>query len=187
MKRSVGVLGGAALLFSVGIVASVAVNDSTLSPPGTVAALSRDVTDEDALPPWFSELPAADRMVIEEARLLGVVDGRSYFVVPGSDQTTCLLYTGTIEGSAGTCAATSALMSSGLYFTEIGGGGKSAAITAILLPDGYGSATSDTDAKVIGTGQNLAVLEGTPPTLVTLKGPDVADHPVDLGQHEPPG
>lgn len=187
MKRSVGVIGGAALLLSLGVAAAVSMNGPTLSPPGTVASLSRDVTNEDALPRWFSELPAADQMIVEEARLLGVVDGRSYFVVPGSGQTTCLIYTGAVEGSAGTCAASSALMSSGLYFTEIGGGGEAAAVTAILLPDSYDRAIADTDAKVIGGGDNLAVLEGTPPRLITLKGPDVPDLPVDLGRHELPG
>lgn len=165
MKKNVplvlAAVGLAALTLGPGALVAVSETEpTTQSPPGTIAALSRSVTEADVLPAWFSESPAAGRMSLKEARLLGVVEGVSYYLVPGIDQTTCLISIGEPGISTGTCSATAGLTTTGIYFTEIVSGKEST--TAIVLPDGYNSASADTNAELVGRGENLAVLKGEP-------------------------
>lgn len=187
MKRRT-IFGGVALallIFAGGAIA-IAGEPPKVSPPGTLGVLERASTGADALPTWYQELPAAEHMLIDEAKLVGEVEGRSYYIVPGESQTTCLVYVTEMGESAGTCAATSGLMSNGLYFTEIGGAGEDAAVTAVALPDGFDSATMDTGGRVVGEGQNLVVIQGPPPLELTITGDKMLDVEWEIGYQSPP-
>lgn len=187
MKRRllISAFAGVALVATFGVAA--AGESEKISPPGTLAALERAPSVADALPDWYTKLPAAEHMFTDQAKAVGEVDGRTYYLVPGRRQTTCLIYITATQESAGTCAATSSMMSDGLYFTEVGGAGEQAAVTAIALPDGFDSATLDVGGRVVEEGQNLRVLVGPPPMEIILKGGDVRDVRWEVGLQSAPG
>lgn len=181
-----------ALLVGGAAAASLVQDKETAPPPAPadpqlvhLAALDRASLAADRLPSWYSELPASEHMVTAEAKLTGTLEDKSYYLVPGLGPTTCLIYVTELGESAGTCAATASIGETGLYFTEVGGAGEEAALTALAMPDGFDTVASDTEAKPALTGENLVVLIGPPPSELTISGPEGVLH-WHIGRQTPP-
>ena len=150
------------------------------APSGRLAALEAPQASSDRLPSELADYPVAERLDAASSRHLATVDGKEFFIVRGTSQTTCLIYTSgsnTTFQTAGTCGATGALMSDGIYFREYNSDGEG--LTAVVVPDGY--TTAMTEDATVEVSNNLVVFTGPVPKTVRLSGNGYKPTEYDLG------
>ena len=177
---------GAAVRIAIAEANSSAEPSSSILNSVNVSALHRPVGKADpVLPKEIFSLPIAEYLATDAAstgRLLQMVDGRSYWVVPGQSSTLCLLATsgtGTTFESAGTCGPATQLKSGSIWFSE----DRSDTTTAIamLLPDSMNKVVADGQERVVGNNFSRILITRDKKTDLKLIGEGSKEFPVDLG------
>lgn len=184
MKQKIVIGSLTAILVAVTVVAigTAAFREQALrAPDGRISALKRAPGAADTLPAALLALPIAERFADPaDARRVATVGRRSYYLIPGRDDSVCLVYTsgtGTDLVSAGACGARAAFLSNGIWFSEVLS--QDRVELSLVVPDGYERAT--THGRSVRVLNNVAVFSPGPVDDVTLDGGGMSPLRVDLG------
>ena len=157
-----GAVGAAALIGTLAFAAvpTASAGNAVLGgDPPQLSALTAKATSADALPASILELPVADHFLDPSlAREVGKFGDNTYYLIPGTGDTVCLLFVGPDLGagtpeSAGTCSGLTDAVTSGVYLIGLDSSGTST--VAVVAPDGISTVRAGgVSAKV---ANNVAV------------------------------
>lgn len=151
---------------------------------GALALLGRAPTASDRLPAAVLASPAARQFGnTSAARLAATIGNRSYFVVPGSDGSVCLIFSegsGATATNGGTCADRALLRTGAVYLSEPLPDGTTT--VAGIVSDGVRRASAGSAMATVRN--NVFVIQGAAASRITLDGPSVS-LTVDTGLSAP--
>lgn len=155
---------------------------------GTLSALTRPATAEDALPPELLKLPIAESLSTGGTRRLGDLRGRTFWAVPGLNGELCFLASsgsGDTFESAGTCADPAQLKQGGIWFSEVSG--ERTQSVSILLSDGV-QTVGEPSGRLVDATNNIAVVDvvASNDSSITLTDTAGGSHSLNLGDLTPP-
>jgi hypothetical protein len=187
-KRPAGLAAATALLIAIAVaVVSAATGGSPppKAPSGKISLLDKPQSLEDRLPSALLELPVADHFVAPSAARFATADGpRRFFLVPGRNQSICLIYTsgtGSDLVSGGTCSPLAGFLGNGIYLSEVLAPNEVS--VALVVPDGYERA--EINGREAQVRNNVAIVPPGPAGPVRLSGNGLLQLTVEIGEQTP--